>query len=281
VLGLRMQHRKAIFLLLLLVGIILSSIFNNTLIGRSASIEEVEIRDYEGEDLSSINDFRENSIKGPQYIDIESYILSVKGLVANELELTYDEIINNYQLHKKVVTLNCVEGWSVTILWEGIRLRDLFEEAGVDFEASVVIFHAYDGYSTSLPVDYIYDHNIIMAYKMNNITIPPERGFPFMLVAETKWGYKWIKWITDISISDDENFRGYWEQRGYPNNAEIPEFPPWIILPLFMIATLLAVTIYRKRLKKLESHNTHSKTRCLPRKRITNPAFFEKFSGQC
>ncbi len=60
-----------------------------------------------------------------------------------------------------------------------------------------------------------------MAYKMNGLTLPPERGFPFQLVAEKKWGYKWIKWITGIELSDDEDYRGYWESRGYSNEADL------------------------------------------------------------
>jgi len=60
-----------------------------------------------------------------------------------------------------------------------------------------------------------------MAYSMNNITIPAERGFPFMLVAEEKWGYKWIKWITKIELSDDETYRGYWERRGYSDSGDL------------------------------------------------------------
>ena len=42
-----------------------------------------------------------------------------------------------------------------------------------------------------------------------------------MLVAESKWGYKWIKWVTKIEISDDEAFRGFWESRGYANEGDI------------------------------------------------------------
>jgi len=48
---------------------------------------------------------------------------------------------------------------------------------------------------TFYTLDYIIDNDIIIAYKMNEIALPPERGFPFQLVAEHKWGYKWIKWI--------------------------------------------------------------------------------------
>lgn len=185
-------------------------------------IDYVEIREYEGQDLSSINAFRENSIKGPQYIDTENYSLTVTGLVNNEQNYTYDQVVNGYPSYKKVVTLHCVEGWSVTILWEGIRIEDLIVDAQVDPAATVVIFYAYDGYSTSLPLDYILNNNIMIAYKMNNVTLPPERGYPFELVAESKLGYKWIKWVTTIELSDDESFRGFWESYGYPNDANIP-----------------------------------------------------------
>jgi DMSO/TMAO reductase YedYZ molybdopterin-dependent catalytic subunit len=184
-------------------------------------LEPVEIRGYEGEQLSSINDFRENSIRGPQQVDIESYSLKISGLVSEPQNFTYDEVIGNYQQYEKVITLHCVEGWSVKILWEGIMVSDLIMEAKPHSETEVVIFHAYDGYTTSLPIDYIMDNDILMAYKMNGVTLPPERGFPFELVAESKWGYKWIKWITEIELSSDLNYRGFWESRGYSNSADL------------------------------------------------------------
>ncbi|OGO04764.1 MAG: oxidoreductase [Chloroflexi bacterium RBG_13_54_9] len=184
-------------------------------------LPSVEIEQYEGIDLSSINDFRENSIKGPQYIDIGSYELKITGLVENPLSFRYDDVFSSYEHYEKVVTLNCVEGWSVTILWEGVMVKDLIEQAKSLPNAKVVIFHAYDGYTTSFPIDYIISNDILMAYKMNDVVIPPERGFPFQLVAESKWGYKWIKWITEIELSDDVNYRGYWESRGYSNEGDL------------------------------------------------------------
>lgn len=187
--------------------------------GGTPYLDYEEIREYEGADLSSINDFRENSIKGPQYIDLENYHLNVSGLVENPLELTYDEVLDGYQNYKKVVTLYCVEGWDVTILWEGVLVNDLIEQAQALPGAEVVIFHAYDGYTTSLPLQYIQDENILMAYRMNDVDLPPERGAPFQLVAEDRLGYKWIKWITGIELSDDTDYKGYWERRGYPNDA--------------------------------------------------------------
>jgi len=102
-----------------------------------------------------------------------------------------------------------------------LLVKDLLAEAKPLSNARVVIFHAYDGYTTSLPIEYIMDNDILIAYKMNDVVLPPERGFPFGLVAESKWGYKWIKWITEIELSDDVNYRGYWEQRGYSNSGDL------------------------------------------------------------
>jgi DMSO/TMAO reductase YedYZ molybdopterin-dependent catalytic subunit len=180
-----------------------------------------EVRDYQGENLASIADFRENAIKGTQHINASTYKLEITGLVNKTVEYTYDQIINSFQKYQKAVTLYCVEGWSVKILWEGFLVNDLIKEAGVNSSAVGVIFYASDGYSTELPLDYITNHSIIMAYKMNGLVIPPERGFPFQLVSESQYGYKWIKWITTIELTDNPDYLGYWESRGYPNNATL------------------------------------------------------------
>jgi DMSO/TMAO reductase YedYZ molybdopterin-dependent catalytic subunit len=218
--------RRAIVLgLLLVAAIAIAGVFlvRN---GRQSStnvenLAAVEIREYQGTDLSSITAFHENSIKGPQRIDLESYRLKVDGLVDNSLEYTLAAVTDNNQSYEKVVTLNCVEGWRVTILWGGVLVKDLIEEAKASPEANTVIFHAYDGYTTSLPLDYIMGQDIMLAYKMNGVVLPPERGAPFQLVAESKWGYKWIKWVTEIELSDDVSYQGYWESRGYSNDADL------------------------------------------------------------
>jgi DMSO/TMAO reductase YedYZ molybdopterin-dependent catalytic subunit len=211
--------------LVIIIGVVLLSIgvnyyLTNNNNSPSQIIDTIEIREYQGENLSSIKNIPENSIKGPQYIDKENYRLSITGLIDKPMSYTYDEIISKYQNYQKIVTLHCVEGWEVTILWEGVLIKDLLSTIGIQPDATILKFFAYDGYSTSVPLDYILDKDIIMAYKMNNVTLPPERGFPFQLVTESKLGYKWIKWITKIEVSDDTNYLGYWERRGYANDAE-------------------------------------------------------------
>jgi len=182
---------------------------------------EVEVSNYNGTKLGSKEDFRENSIFGPQYFDMNTYRFNVTGLVEQERSYSYDELLENNTKYRKIVTLNCVEGWNVKILWDGLMVRDIIEEAGPLDSGKVLIFKAADGYTTSLPIEFFYENDVLIAYGMNNVTLDPERGFPFQLVAEMKWGYKWIKWITEIEISDDIDYHGYWEERGYNNNGDL------------------------------------------------------------
>lgn len=182
-------------------------------------LAEVEVKEYQGKDLSSILDFRENSIAGPQYIDIETYTLTVDGLVDKPTEYGYAQLLENESFTKNI-TLHCVEGWSVDILWKGILLEELLDDIGVRDGVVTVIFHSYDGYTTSLPLATVLERDMILAYEINGLVLPPELGFPFQLIAEDKLGYKWAKWITRIELSDDAEYEGYWEQRGYGNEAD-------------------------------------------------------------
>ena len=207
-----------IILAVMPIAIILFAIYTQT---QPSILYPKEVREYEGENLSSISSVYENNIKGNQVVNVTTYRLTVKGLVNETKEYTYSEVINGFENYKKVVTLHCVMGWSAKILWEGILVRDLIDASGVNDTAKIVIFHAQDGYTTSLPVSYFYENDILIAYKMNDLVMPPEKGFPFELVAESKYGYKWIKWITQIELSDNEDYLGYWESRGLTNDADI------------------------------------------------------------
>jgi DMSO/TMAO reductase YedYZ molybdopterin-dependent catalytic subunit len=216
---------KASAVIIVLVGLIIggSVIYNNM---EGNKLHPVEIKEYEGVNLSAIDEFREPGINWAQYIDIESYTLNITGLVNEKKSYTYDQVINDFKNYKKVSTLKCVDGWDVTILWEGVLVRELIGETNLLPEAVEVIFHAADGYTTSVPLAYLMENDIILAYKQNGVVIPPERGFPFQLVAESKWGYKWIMWVTEIELSDNDIYRGYWESRGFVSPGDVDK-PFW------------------------------------------------------
>jgi DMSO/TMAO reductase YedYZ molybdopterin-dependent catalytic subunit len=183
---------------------------------------EVEATQFQGENLTPISQQNNNAANGYQYIDKNKYRLVIDGLVDNPLSLGYDDL-KAYEQVSRLTELVCVEGWGFLAKWTGPVLQNILDDARVQPGATVAIFHTVGMTRafTSLDLRYIRDQNIIIALKNNDITLPPERGFPFQVVAEGKFGYKWVKWVDRIEISSDTNFRGYWESSGYSQNADI------------------------------------------------------------
>lgn len=176
--------------------------------------------DYNGIQLDPAVGQSDNSIKGVQHVDISTYTLSIEGLVNTPLSLKYDEVMALSE-NTRLVTLHCVTGWDATLLFHGVLLTDVIDLADAKPEVKIVIFHCIDGYTTSLPLDTIISRELILAYDVNELTLPPELGFPFIVVAEDKQGYKWARWVTKLELSADENYTGYWETKGFDNEAEI------------------------------------------------------------
>ncbi|MBN1831331.1 MAG: molybdopterin-dependent oxidoreductase [Deltaproteobacteria bacterium] len=81
---------------------------------------------------------------------------------------------------------------------------------GANFPSSkkVIIFHSQDDYPTSFLIGYFTRRDIMMASKMNEVTLPTERGFHFQFETEDKWGYKWRTWMTEIELSGNGNYLG-------------------------------------------------------------------------
>lgn len=185
-----------------------------------ARYRENELMEFNGIQLDPAIGPRDNSISGIQEVNIDSYILKIDGLVENKMGYTYDQILEMDPI-EIVYTIYCVEGWDATFLWQGVLIEDILSESKVSDNAKTVIFHAVDGYTTSLPLDEIIDKKIMMAYQANGLPIPSSLGYPFILVAYDKWGYKWARWINRIELSSDTNYKGYWESRGYSVDGNI------------------------------------------------------------
>jgi DMSO/TMAO reductase YedYZ molybdopterin-dependent catalytic subunit len=215
--------KRIICLIIFLMNLLLLSSCTGT-DGTSGATEsryqELEIREYNGVKLDPSIGLRDNSIKGIQHVDISMYTLKVTGLVKNSVSLSYNDVLA-MTAYEKLITLHCVEGWDATVLWKGVLLKDIIDKASAEGTANTVIFHSVDGYTTSLPLKDIIDKKIILAYSSNRITLPAELGYPFIVVAEDKLGYKWARWVTEIELSDNPNYKGYWETRGFDNNADV------------------------------------------------------------
>jgi DMSO/TMAO reductase YedYZ molybdopterin-dependent catalytic subunit len=187
----------------------------------AVNVSDKEDLFFEGRKLIPIEEQRNNAIKGTQFINRETYTLQVTGMVNRSLNLSYEELLA-FPVADRFVRMNCVEGWGFDARWTGVTLNSIFNDSGLKPGAKNVIFYCADGYSTSLELDYLTGNDIMLAYRLNNVTLPPERGFPLQLVAEGRYGYKWAKWITHIEVTD-QPYEGFWESRGYSNIAKVGE----------------------------------------------------------
>jgi DMSO/TMAO reductase YedYZ molybdopterin-dependent catalytic subunit len=180
-----------------------------------------EATEFNGQKLTMIQAQRNNALAGTRHLNQDTYKLTVNGLVNTPLSLNYDQLLS-YPSESRLVTLHCVENWQFLAKWTGPKLMAILENAGIKPDAKNAIFHTddYDPGYTALPLDYLMQKQVIIALKLNDITLPDSRGFPFQVVAEGKQGYKWAKWVTRIELTD-KDFIGYWEEAGYSNQADL------------------------------------------------------------
>ena len=149
----------------------------------------------------------------------EPWGLEIDGRVRNPVSFSLDEVkalpsvIHHSDFH-------CVTGWTkFSNRWKGIRLSTLMDRVKPLSSASYAVFHAYLGYTTSLPLRDLIRDDVVIAYGLDGGEIPPRHGGPLRLVVPHKYGYKSAKWVQRITFVD-ENELGYWETRGYSDSAD-------------------------------------------------------------
>ncbi|MEM2342237.1 MAG: molybdopterin-dependent oxidoreductase [Candidatus Bathyarchaeia archaeon] len=153
-------------------------------------------------------------------VDIGSWRLIVDGCVEKPLTLTYEELKTLPQ-NRIIEVLECYDntpdGKLIGVAeWEGILVSKILEIAKPKVSASHLLFHSLDGYSTNHRIEYVKRACVMLALKMNGMTLPIKHGYPVRLVAPGMYGYKWAKWINRIEVLEGEEL-GYWEKRGYPS----------------------------------------------------------------
>ena len=150
------------------------------------------------------------------------WVVKVDGLVDSPLTIDHAKW-TSLQRMKETVDFHCVEGWGVdAVRWGGVAPSVLLDQAGVKPEAKYVVFHAYGGeYKSSLPLDLVRDSETMLADSLNGLPLPPKHGGPLRLVVPKQLGYKNVKWVERIELSD-QIVTGYWEGNGYPEDAPVP-----------------------------------------------------------
>jgi len=192
-------------------------------------------REFTLADLS--RDFRANGTLRPQdddYLallanDFADYRLVVDGLVERPLALTLAEL-RTQPSRTQITRHDCVEGWSSIGKWKGARLGPLLDRAKLKPNARYIVFHCADTLEQTLDgsgqyyesIDLIdaYHPQTILAYEMNDATLPVAHGAPVRLRVERQLGYKHAKYVMRIEAVDDlrqigRGNGGFWPDRGY------------------------------------------------------------------
>jgi len=192
-------------------------------------------REFSPSDISA--DFKANGTTRPQDEDyvallannFADYRLVVDGLVERPLELSM-AAVRAQPSRTQITRHDCVEGWSSIGKWKGARLGPLLDRAGLKPGARYIVFHCADTLEQTLDgsgqyyesIDLIdaYHPQTILAYEMNDATLPVRYGAPLRLRVERQLGYKHAKYVMRIEAVDrlDQIGRGrggFWPDRGY------------------------------------------------------------------
>jgi len=147
------------------------------------------------------------------------YRLGVSGLVHHPRVFTLDEL-EAMPSTSFTQEFQCVTGWTVPdVHWEGVRLSDILDLAGVKDGAVALTFESYDGTDTeSLTLEQARLPEVIVAYRMLGAPVTTPHGGPVRLYVGPMFGYKSLKWLSGIRVVD-RVIPGFWELRGYPVNG--------------------------------------------------------------
>ncbi len=148
------------------------------------------------------------------------YRLNVGGFVESPVTFTLDEL-KAMPATRMTRDFQCVTGWRVRdVKWVGVRLADLLDRAGVKEGARGVRFLSFDGiYTETLTMEQARRDDVIVAYGMEGKPVSSAHGGPARLYVAPMYGYKSIKWLETIEVSETVPRPGYWEVRGYDIDA--------------------------------------------------------------
>jgi DMSO/TMAO reductase YedYZ molybdopterin-dependent catalytic subunit len=158
-------------------------------------------------------------------LDAKKWTLEIFGLVGKPVKLTYDDI-KAMPSFSRYHTLECISnevGGDLigNAMWKGARFRDLIERAGgLSPKAVRFALRCADGYSEGIPIIDAMMPDVMLAYEMNGVPLPPSHGFPVRVLTPGLFGMKNPKWLTKIEAVST-NFTGYWQASGWSDEAVV------------------------------------------------------------
>ena len=127
--------------------------------------------------------------------------LSVDGLVARPSAFSLADL-RGYPSHTQITHQACEEGWSFIAEWTGARLSDLLDLVGVNSRARYVVFFPFDDWWESIDMADALHPQTYLAYAMNGRDLPIPHGAPVRLRVARQLGYKNIKYLSRVTVTD-------------------------------------------------------------------------------
>ena len=190
---------------------------------KAARAEALEPNSWE--DITQYNNFyefgtrKDDPAREAYRLTTAPWTVKIDGMVDNPGDYSFDDIMSQMTVEERIYRFRCVEAWSMVIPWNGFELADLLNLAGVQDSAKYVAFETLyrpeemiaQNYPTldwpyveGLRLDEAMHPLTIMATGIYGKTIPNQNGAPMRLVVPWKYGFKSIKSVVRITLSDKE-----------------------------------------------------------------------------
>lgn len=163
---------------------------------------------------------KEKSPLGEEYRRLRSgafadWRLAVEGRVAAPRTFSLADL-QRLASRSQITRHTCEEGWTAIGEWTGVPLRVVLDAAGVLPTARFAVFHSYDDWVDSIDMVDALHPQTILAYGMNGRDLPVQHGAPVRLRVERQMGYKSMKYLRRIVVTDEFDDGG---QRGNIQNG--------------------------------------------------------------
>ncbi len=154
-------------------------------------------------------------------ISLKEWHLKVWGLVEKPLALTWEEL-RALPSKEIVCDLHCVTRWSqLDMRWEGVSFGELAKLVEPKPEARFVMQHCFGGYTTNVPLEELYDEEVLIAYSYDGKPLARDHGGPVRMLVPKLYLWKSAKWLNGLEFMPDDK-PGFWERYGYHNHGD-----PW------------------------------------------------------
>jgi len=154
-------------------------------------------------------------------IQLDTWRFRVGGRCEQPLELDW-QALRSLPRHDVVADMHCVTRWSTfDNAWCGVRPADILALASPLADARFVLVHGAHGYTANLPIDVLFEGDVLLAHSHNDAPLSAEHGGPLRLVVPRLYAWKSVKWVEGFTLLAEDQ-PGFWERFAYHNHGD-----PW------------------------------------------------------